>query len=66
MLKIDVEGAELLVLRGGSGLLASKSAPRIIFLEVHPQFLRLFGATAQAIDQLMSQQEFDVAVRRVA
>ena len=65
VLKIDVEGAELLVLRGGSRLLSSTRAPRMIFLEVHPAFLPMFGGTAEAIDQLVSQHEYEVAVRRV-
>ena len=43
VLKIDVEGAELLVLRGATALLASTSSPRLIFLEVHPQFLPSLG-----------------------
>ena len=63
VLKIDVEGAELLVLRGGSRLLASQRAPRLIFLEVHSKFLPLFGATAEAVDQLVSQHDYDVAAR---
>src|SRR5262245_35726091 len=45
VLKIDVEGAELLTLRGGSGLLGSGRAPRILFVEVHKSFLPAFGAT---------------------
>jgi FkbM family methyltransferase len=65
VLKIDAEGAELLVLRGASQLLASNRAPRLIFLEVHPKFLPAFGATAEAVDRLMSQHDYDVAVRRL-
>ena len=65
VLKIDAEGAELLVLRGAGDLLASQRAPRLIFLEVHPKFLPSFGATAEAVDQLVSQHAYDVTVRRL-
>ena len=65
VLKIDAEGAEVLVLRGAIQLLASPRAPRLIFLEVHPKFLPSFGATAEAVEALVSQHGYDVAVRRL-
>lgn len=65
VLKIDVEGAELLVLRGGSRLLASTGAPRMIFLEVHPAFLAVFGASSEIVDHEMTQYGYKVAARRV-
>lgn len=65
VLKIDVEGAELLVLRGGRGLFTSTRAPRLIFLEVHPHFLPAFGATAADVDSLLSAHGYDVAARQV-
>lgn len=42
VLKIDVEGAELLVLRGAACLLASRKPP-VIFLEVSPRLTQRFG-----------------------
>ena len=44
-MKIDIEGAEMLALRGMSGLLQSNVAPRAIFIETHPEFLPLFGSS---------------------
>lgn len=37
-LKIDVEGHELSVLRGAEGLLEKDSRPRIVQVEVYPDF----------------------------
>lgn len=42
-IKIDVEGAELSVLRGGAGLLASRGRPRIIMIEMVDEYLGRFG-----------------------
>jgi len=43
VIKMDVEGAEGLVLKGAADLLRSSSAPRLLFVEVHPQFLPRYG-----------------------
>ncbi len=40
-IKIDVEGAEGLVLRGASNLFASANKPHDLFIEFHPSFLPL-------------------------
>lgn len=53
VLKIDVEGAELLVLKGARQLLASGRRPRAIFLELHPAFLPAFGAGVQDVLDLL-------------
>lgn len=50
VLKVDVEGAEFDVLRGAASLLReSKSAPRIIMVEMSSDFLREFGASIPAL-----------------
>ncbi len=55
VLKIDVEGAEILCLRGARRLLtgAFGAPPRRVFLEIHPLFLPSFGASAEEVRQLM-------------
>ncbi len=55
VLKIDIEGAELLCLRGGEELLGGRFGPRprLIFLEVHPCFLPAFGATMEEVTGLV-------------
>lgn len=45
VMKIDIEGAEILALRGGKDLLSSSKAPYLIFLEVHPSFLESFNSS---------------------
>ena len=55
ILKADVEGAEPLVLRGGSSLLADRERrPRLIMLELWDPMLRLFGSTRRDVVALMS------------
>lgn len=47
VVKIDIEGAEILALRGMQKLMHSDNAPRKIFCEIHPVFLEQFGATKE-------------------
>jgi FkbM family methyltransferase len=55
VIKMDIEGAETLALQGMKDLLTSSAAPRMIFLEIHPVFLRNFGASVEdCIDLLKS------------
>ena len=51
-LKVDVEGAEILVFRGAQRLLSSEDAP-IVFFEVVDRFLRDFGTTAAGVKQFL-------------
>jgi len=53
VVKIDIEGAEILALNGMSKLLASCRAPRAVFMEVHPVFLRDFGSSSEEVVDLM-------------
>jgi len=45
LVKLDIEGAEILALRGMTGLLASPQAPRCVFIELHPLYLPTFGSS---------------------
>jgi len=56
MIKIDVEGAELIVLRGAAKLL-SKHRPAIL-LSVHPQFLASFQQTVGDIAAFLSDHGY--------
>jgi hypothetical protein len=56
VLKIDVEGAELLVLRGGQQLLAATRP--IIILELHPQQSTAFGYTVADTVQFLRHQGY--------
>ncbi len=49
VLKLDIEGAEILALRGAKDLLQSPTAPRALFVEVHDSFLPGFGSSAEEV-----------------
>jgi len=49
VVKIDVEGAEGMVLDGMQATLTSESRPQHIFLEIHKSYLQLFGTDAESI-----------------
>lgn len=53
VMKIDVEGAEAQVLRGAAELLSSEEKPRLLFIEVHPEFLGSFGDSAEDLEHML-------------
>ena len=60
VIKIDIEGAELLALKGMKNLLASTLAPRKIFLELHPDFLPDFSASAQEVVDFLHRLDYEI------
>ena len=56
MVKIDVEGFELEVLKGGTDLLSKSRATLII--EIHPPQLKLSGGTEEALFELLEQHGY--------
>jgi FkbM family methyltransferase len=60
VVKIDVEGAELGVLRGMQGLLEAR-AVRELFLEIHPQALAAGGADEHALRRFLSERGYVAA-----
>ena len=53
VIKLDIEGAEVLALRGGHQVLRSPAGPPRIFLEVHDSFLPSFGSSAEEVLELV-------------
>jgi FkbM family methyltransferase len=53
LLKMDIEGAEVLALQGMTELLSSKNAPRAIFIEIHPELLGNFGSSSRECIELI-------------
>ena len=49
IVKIDVEGAEGMVLEGMKHLLKSKKPPKDIFIEIHSKYLKEFGDSPEKI-----------------
>lgn len=58
VLKIDVEGAELSVLRGLQETI--QEHVRLVYLEVHPEKLPQFGDTAPEVRAFLEEAGFDV------
>jgi FkbM family methyltransferase len=53
LLKMDIEGAEYLALRGMQQMLTHPHAPRTLYIELHPTFLELFGASTETCTALI-------------
>ncbi len=53
LIKIDVEGAEILALRGMRATLSAHNAPRRLFVELHPGFLSAFGSSVDECDRII-------------
>jgi hypothetical protein len=53
VLKLDIEGAEILALRGAAGLLQSERPPRALFIELHDSFLPGFGSSHDEVRRLV-------------
>jgi FkbM family methyltransferase len=45
IIKLDIEGAEILALRGMKNLLTSQKSPRFVFIEFHPDFLPAYDSS---------------------
>jgi len=65
VVKIDIEGAEYLALKGMGDLLSSPAGPRAIFIEIHPVFLKDFGATAEDVISFMESRGYERVYRRI-
>jgi hypothetical protein len=63
IIKVDVEGAEILVLQGMKDLLESPQAPRILFCEFHPEYLRYFGSDQQECIDLIESAGYSESYR---
>jgi FkbM family methyltransferase len=63
MLKVDVEGAEILVFRGARKLLSSGHAPSVFF-EVDEELCARFGTTPQEVKQFLVDCGYRIYRRR--
>lgn len=64
VLKIDIEGAEGLALRGAQMLLRGDRCPRLVLVEVHMSFLEVFGGSLGDILTTFQQAGYFYVVSR--
>lgn len=60
VVKIDIEGAEMMALKGMKKLLESDKSPRLLFIELHPDFLTSFGTSTEEIYNFLSQLNYTI------
>lgn len=60
VIKIDIEGAELMALRGGKELFSAATKPRLLFIEVHPNFLKDMGSTDVELINLLKEYGYKI------
>jgi len=60
VMKIDIEGAEGLCLRGSRKLLAGSfgARPRLVLLEVHPDFLPSLGSSQSEVESILEDHGY--------
>lgn len=65
VIKMDIEGAEILALRGAAKLLTGPQRPRMLFMEVHDTLLGGFGSSSDEVNELLRQYGYTEASYRV-
>lgn len=58
--KIDIEGAEMLALKGMSKLLSSEVKPKNLFIEIHPDFLNDFNTSVTEIFRFLLDHNYHI------
>lgn len=58
VVKIDIEGAELMALMGMSSTLMSSHAPRTIYIETHPPFLVHFQHSVVMLQEFLKDKNY--------
>ncbi len=62
VIKIDIEGAEILCLRGARRMFSGEfgEPPRLMVIEVHPEFLSGFSATVADVEALIDSEIYEL------
>lgn len=60
VIKIDIEGAEFMALKGMHNLLSSDNRPRILFIELHPNFLPAFKTTSKEVLNFLNSFNYNM------
>ena len=61
VVKIDIEGAEMMALQGMSNLLRSNQKPRALVLELHPLYLPAFDTNLTAIFKFLIEDGYQIS-----
>ncbi|MCZ2223459.1 MAG: FkbM family methyltransferase [Chitinophagales bacterium] len=61
VIKIDIEGAEMIALQGMKKLLIGDNRPRVVFIELHPDFLPSFNTSIDEIMKFLSTFNYTIA-----
>jgi FkbM family methyltransferase len=64
VIKLDIEGAEVLALRGAKQLLTGPQRPRALFIEVHDTYLPGFGSSAEEVHAMLHEFGYTEATYR--
>ena len=59
LVKLDIEGAEILALRGMERLLVSEESPRHLFIELHPQILKYYGSSSNECSRILNSMGYE-------
>ena len=60
IIKIDVEGAEGLVINGMRRMLSSENRPSDIFIEIHKKYLPMFGMPAEKVMREIEKYKYNL------
>ncbi len=61
VVKIDIEGAEMIALKGMFKTLSSKNRPRMLLIEIHPDFLPAFDSSPEEILEYLEKLNYSLA-----
>jgi len=61
VIKIDIEGAEMLALKGMGKLLSDTNRPRKLFIEIHPNFLDKFDTDLNSIIKFLLDRDYEIS-----
>jgi FkbM family methyltransferase len=63
VVKMDIEGAEFMALKGMRKLLTIQEKPRLLFIELHPEFLPAFNSSIEEVIQFLSELNYSIEER---
>jgi FkbM family methyltransferase len=62
IVKLDIEGAEILALRGMKSVLKDHP-PRLILIEIHPELLRNFNSSTEEIYSIFAENGYEIVLQ---